>query len=512
MTTYPGRDLLAPRGSPPESRRRRRAFRPRCGAASAGSATEAARERSSPAGCRRPTRSGSAGRPAEKVPSGLERAEERPRSSSYAEGRGDPGEDQRAGSAGAGALLSRSRPQIVPSGERSRSRDGAEPRALLVAVHGGGVICSSGESIFASGRVRKRSTRSRFAVERRNHRRPRRARRRVPAGEGRRCRARRSRARARDGSRPRLRRGRSCRCRTVSWDRRTRLGLPRQRAKITERCQRTHRTTRFHEIQLNGKQLVFLFMAATVVSVVIFLCGVLVGRGVRAERALAAADATTLGSVPVPTVESNPPVATATTAASDPTKRRHRNQPKTRATSPGSKRRRRPPRSSNRKPRRSSRSVEPRHAAPPGSAAASSASRSEPAPPARPAHTAACRGRTNRIRASDAAARSGCGGIIRRAGGFRLCAAGRGAQERGEAESIAKRLASKGYAVYVLSPTNGTPACVPRSRRQVQDAPRSRNGGREAAKGRAVQSLDHALRAPVDLTSVPCSCFPRESK
>ena len=44
----------------------------------------------------------------------------------------------------------------------------------------------------------------------------------------------------------------------------------------------------FHEIQLNGKQLVFLFMAATVVSVVIFLCGVLVGRGVRAERAASA--------------------------------------------------------------------------------------------------------------------------------------------------------------------------------------------------------------------------------
>ncbi len=39
----------------------------------------------------------------------------------------------------------------------------------------------------------------------------------------------------------------------------------------------------FHEIQLNGKQLVFLFMAATVVSVVIFLCGVLVGRGVRSQ-------------------------------------------------------------------------------------------------------------------------------------------------------------------------------------------------------------------------------------
>lgn len=40
----------------------------------------------------------------------------------------------------------------------------------------------------------------------------------------------------------------------------------------------------FHEIQLNGKQLVFLFMAVTVVSVVIFLCGVLVGRGVQLDR------------------------------------------------------------------------------------------------------------------------------------------------------------------------------------------------------------------------------------
>ena len=40
----------------------------------------------------------------------------------------------------------------------------------------------------------------------------------------------------------------------------------------------------FHEIQLSGKQLVFLFMAITVVSVVIFLCGVLVGRGVRNQQ------------------------------------------------------------------------------------------------------------------------------------------------------------------------------------------------------------------------------------
>jgi cell division septation protein DedD len=48
-----------------------------------------------------------------------------------------------------------------------------------------------------------------------------------------------------------------------------------------------------HEIQLNGKQLVFMFMAVTVVAVVIFLCGVMVGRGVRAPRATELADAAT---------------------------------------------------------------------------------------------------------------------------------------------------------------------------------------------------------------------------
>jgi DedD protein len=44
-----------------------------------------------------------------------------------------------------------------------------------------------------------------------------------------------------------------------------------------------------HELQLSGKQLVFLFMAGTVVATVIFLSGVMVGRGVRAERGEVAA-------------------------------------------------------------------------------------------------------------------------------------------------------------------------------------------------------------------------------
>jgi len=71
-----------------------------------------------------------------------------------------------------------------------------------------------------------------------------------------------------------------------------------------------------HEIQLNGKQLVFLFMTATVVAVVIFLCGVMVGRGVPAQRGVAvlAAD----GSDPTTTDEVRS-AASATDTAATPT-------------------------------------------------------------------------------------------------------------------------------------------------------------------------------------------------
>lgn len=61
------------------------------------------------------------------------------------------------------------------------------------------------------------------------------------------------------------------------------------------------------EIQLSGKQLVFLFMAVTVVSVVIFLCGVLVGRGV-------ARTAVNVASAPAPIEEPPDPTAAGATA------------------------------------------------------------------------------------------------------------------------------------------------------------------------------------------------------
>ena len=65
----------------------------------------------------------------------------------------------------------------------------------------------------------------------------------------------------------------------------------------------------FHEIQLNGKQLVFLFMAATVVAVVIFLCGVMVGRGVQVQQGQLLAATADVVADPTISPDSTPTVA-----------------------------------------------------------------------------------------------------------------------------------------------------------------------------------------------------------
>jgi cell division septation protein DedD len=70
----------------------------------------------------------------------------------------------------------------------------------------------------------------------------------------------------------------------------------------------------FHEIQLSGKQLVFLFIVTTTVIVVVFLCGVKVGRGARAAQgdepgATPAATAATATPNPQPVPDAGPPAA-----------------------------------------------------------------------------------------------------------------------------------------------------------------------------------------------------------
>ena len=191
----------------------------------------------------------------------------------------------------------------------------------------------------------------------------------------------------------------------------------------------------FREIQLNGKQLVFLFMAATVVTVVIFLCGVYVGRGVRAERGESAADAAALN---VPRPDALPPAAAAPApaapAGADPT-----------AVAP-------PPAVDDlsyfnrlEKPeapaeKRKSSPDNPAAAAP----AAAKAALEEPRTPS-PAP------KEQVAKVADAAPREPAAveGYVLQVAALR---------ERTEADAIAKRLLSKGYAAYVLSPSGGTPS------------------------------------------------------
>lgn len=76
----------------------------------------------------------------------------------------------------------------------------------------------------------------------------------------------------------------------------------------------------FHEIQLSGKQIVFLFMVLTVASAVIFLLGVLVGRGVQYQRGDVAENLTVAAaSTPSqPVAENAPPAEPPAPAAETP--------------------------------------------------------------------------------------------------------------------------------------------------------------------------------------------------
>jgi cell division septation protein DedD len=183
----------------------------------------------------------------------------------------------------------------------------------------------------------------------------------------------------------------------------------------------------FHEIQLNGKQLVFLFMAATVVSVVIFLCGVLVGRGVRVERGDFARTAVRESS-PIDVAPAPPPATTPvpSTPASDPTVA----------------------------------------APPPAVDELSYFNRLEkPTPPVETLKPAPDNGRPAPARVASASPPAlpvpadktpSLAATPSPSQGYAVQIAA--LNVRSEADAMAKRLASKGYAAYVLTPANGTPA------------------------------------------------------
>ncbi len=184
----------------------------------------------------------------------------------------------------------------------------------------------------------------------------------------------------------------------------------------------------FHEIQLNGKQLVFLFMAATVVSVVIFLCGVMVGRGVRVNQPTAEA-----------ATESGPG------AADEPT----RSEPAKGTADPAPV------------PAGGAAAVPGSTPAPPNPEEDSSyydqLTKAEPkqdskvAPPPekekKPADSAQPREEKPTPPAVNAAAVTGDGFVVQVAA----------LRDRTEADAIVKRLAGKGYQAFVVNPVPGKP-------------------------------------------------------
>ena len=202
-----------------------------------------------------------------------------------------------------------------------------------------------------------------------------------------------------------------------------------------------------HEIQLNGKQLVFLFMASTVVAVVIFLCGVMVGRGVRVQRPADAIEAS-VDAASDPTVVTQAPVPAASTAAA-PTNtpvasqetltypdRLEGHEPAEETLKPGSIR-------------------EPGFNATAPKPVATIAKVAPPPPKAAPGDE----GRPRRHSCDADAGRPPSAAppaLSREPAGTGFVVQVAAVNDRREADTIAKRLAAKGYPSFVTTPPNGT--------------------------------------------------------
>jgi cell division septation protein DedD len=184
----------------------------------------------------------------------------------------------------------------------------------------------------------------------------------------------------------------------------------------------------FREIQLNGKQLVFLFMATTIIAVVIFLCGVMVGRGVRNAT-------TTAGVEPAASVSA----ATDLAAVSD-----TQGAGKAAAAVP-------PPTAMPPTPPAEDLSSEAR----PGSNKAPAGTpRQTPAPAAEKPGAGGASAQKGAAPPASASAASGLATAVpSEPPGEGLVVQVAALSEKSQAEAIVKRLVSKGYAAYLVPPS-----------------------------------------------------------
>jgi cell division septation protein DedD len=190
----------------------------------------------------------------------------------------------------------------------------------------------------------------------------------------------------------------------------------------------------FREIQLDGKQLVFMAMAFVVIAVGIFLLGVQVGRGVRGERGLP--DASDEVAAATPASESEPPLPPAVSqgTSTSPVTAGEKLSYAERLT--GNEATNDPLKKSP-EPAPAPEAPKPKPEAP-ATASAPPAAVPAPPPPA-PAPAAAASAPTEPA-----------------GNGFAIQVAA--LRERGEADTLVKRLAGKGYPAYVLAPAKGAPS------------------------------------------------------
>jgi cell division septation protein DedD len=193
----------------------------------------------------------------------------------------------------------------------------------------------------------------------------------------------------------------------------------------------------FHEIQLSGKQLVFLFMVTTVISVVIFLCGVLVGRGVHAEPVNAAAAATSGQAEPIAAAgpgapDRTPPSATPPTPPAE-------GQPV--LSYPNTLQSAKPPtedlRASAAEAKKTAEAATPEVRTPPPASVPAASTQAPAAPAQAPAAAAA---------ASTGASRSGVWAV-------QVVAL----TDRAAANAVVQRLSAKGYPAFLVNPQAGAP-------------------------------------------------------
>ena len=195
------------------------------------------------------------------------------------------------------------------------------------------------------------------------------------------------------------------------------------------------------EIQLNGKQLVFLFMASTVVAVVIFLCGVMVGRGVRAQRASEVTEALVDASTD-PTAPTQTSQQATTSAASSSSNTPVASQEK--LTYPDRLEGQEPPDETFKRSVAPAASVvAPRPPVRTLAVPLSVPAKPAPVPPSKRLNLEPTNAALPHVRGEPA----GNGFVVQVAA----------VNDRGEAETIARRLAGRGYPSFVTVPGSGTP-------------------------------------------------------